>query len=136
MKMKFFRSTTSVRDLPGLEPLTEAERAQVLEAGRVVHIPGDWAPIHKLEPADEAYLVLEGVMRVDNGEDHVADIGPGGFAGEMGLVDHKLRNARVITSGDVVALAIPGPQFHALRRDVPAFDTIVTESTRARRGEQ
>jgi CRP/FNR family cyclic AMP-dependent transcriptional regulator len=136
MKLKFFQSTASTRDLPGLEPLTDAERTQVLEAGRVVHIPGDWAPIRKQEPAGEAYLVLEGVMRVDDGEDHLADIGPGGFAGEMGLVDHRLRNARVVTSGDVVALAIPKREFEALRRDIPAFDTIVTESTQARRGLQ
>lgn len=136
MRLKFFHPTTSARDLPGLERLSEDERARVLEEGRVVHIPAGWAPIRKQEPADEAYLVLEGTMRVDDGEEHVADIGPGGFAGEMGLVDHKLRNARVVTASDVVALALPRAEFEALRRDVPAFDTIVSESTQSRRGAQ
>jgi CRP/FNR family cyclic AMP-dependent transcriptional regulator len=119
-------------ELPGLETLDVAERARVLEVGRVVHIPADWAPIRDGEPADEAYLVLQGTMRVDNGSGHVADIAPGGLAGEMGLVDRRLRNARVTTVGDVRVLAFPKGDFNALRRELPGFDELVRRSTRAR----
>ncbi len=132
--MKFFKPAVPTRELPGLESLEESERHRILEVGRVVHIPGRWSPIHDHEPADEAYLVLEGTLRVDSDGDHVADIGAGDFAGEMGLVDRKLRNARVTTSGDVTALAFPREDFRALRQEIPAFDTLVTRSADRRRG--
>jgi CRP/FNR family transcriptional regulator, cyclic AMP receptor protein len=130
--VKFFKPTAPSEDLPGLESLSDAERSRVLEVGRVVHIPGSWSAIHDQEPADEAYLVLEGTMRVDSDGEHVADIGPGGFAGEMGLVDRKLRNARVTTVGDVTALAFPRAEFQELRTEIAAFDKLVTDSTRER----
>jgi CRP/FNR family cyclic AMP-dependent transcriptional regulator len=122
-------------DLPGLESLDPAERLRVLEVGRVVHIPADWAPIRDGAPADEAYLVLQGTMRVHNGDGHVADIAPGGFAGEMGLVNRRLRNARVTTVGDVRVLAFPKPEFNALRRELSGFEELVRRSTRARQQE-
>jgi CRP/FNR family transcriptional regulator, cyclic AMP receptor protein len=131
--VKFFKPATSSADLPGLESLSEPERDRVLDVGRVVHIPGSWSAIHDREPADEAYLVLEGTMRVDSDGKHVADIGPGAFAGEMGLVDRTLRNARVTTVGDVTALAFPRADFQALREEISAFDDLVTESTHDRR---
>ena len=132
--MKFFKPAARADDLPGLESLEDSERDRVLKVGRIVHIPGNWSAIHDQEPADEAYLVLEGTMRVDSDGEHVADIGPGDFAGEMGLVDRKLRNARVTTSGDVTALAFPRNDFQALRQEVPSFDDLVTRSTQQRHG--
>jgi CRP-like cAMP-binding protein len=130
--VKFFKPTPPSDDIPGLESLAEAERRRVLEVGRVVHIPGNWSAIHDGEPADEAYLVLEGTMRVDDAGEHVADIGPGGFAGEMGLVERTLRNARVTTVGDVTALAFPRADFQSLRSEIAAFDKLARDSTRER----
>jgi len=71
-------------------------------------------------------------MQVDSDGEHVADIGPGDFAGEMGLVDRKLRNARVTTVGDVTALAFPRADFQSLRTEVSSFDDVVTRSTQER----
>ena len=132
--MKFFKPAAPAADLPGLESLEDSERDRVLEVGRIVHIPGNWSAIHDKEPADEAYLVLEGTMRVDSDGEHVADIGPGDFAGEMGLVDRKLRNARVTTLGDVTALAFPRADFQSLRQEVSSFDDLVTHSAQERHG--
>lgn len=132
--MKFFKPATPSEPIPGLESLSDAERDRVLEVGRIVHIPGSWTPIRDQEPADEAYLVLEGTLSVDADGEHVADIGAGGFAGEMGLVDRKLRNARVTTKGDVTALAFPRADFQHLRTEIASFDRLVVESTEARKG--
>jgi CRP-like cAMP-binding protein len=131
--MKLFKPAVPARELPGLDSLAESERARVLEVGRVVHIPSSWSLIRDSEPADEAYLVLEGTMRVDSDGEHIADIGPGELAGEMGLVDRKLRNARVTTVGDVTALAFPRADFQSLRTEIQAFDELATASTRERR---
>lgn len=121
--------------LPGLEQLDDEQRRRVIECGRRVHIPPRWAPIHESVPSDEAYLILEGTMRVDAGGTHLADIGPGEFAGEMGLVEKQLRSAQVTTLEDVIALAFPSAEFATLRTQIPAFDDVVRASTARRRAE-
>jgi CRP/FNR family cyclic AMP-dependent transcriptional regulator len=119
-------------DAPGLERLQPTDRRRVTELGRRVHVPQHWTMVREDQPADEAWLVLEGMLRVESRGQVLADIGPGGFVGEMGLVDHLLRNARVTTLEDVEALAFPKSDFQRLRQDIPDFDALVRESTRWR----
>ena len=99
-------------DVPGPDRLDPTERRRVTELGRRVSVPDGWSMVRQGEPADEAWLVLDGTVRVVADGRHVADVGPGGFTGEMGLVDRRLR------------------------REIPAFDDVVTESTAWRHAER
>ncbi len=67
----------------------------------------------------EMVIVLSGDLEVVRGGQHIADIGRGGFAGEIGLLCHRPRNSRVTvkTAGEV--LHIDGRGFSALLEDVP-----------------
>jgi len=56
---------------------------------------------------------------VTRADDHVADIGPGGFAGEMALIPRAHRNSTVTAKTDVALLHIDGRDFAALLQDVP-----------------
>lgn len=67
----------------------------------------------------EMVVVLEGELEVRRGGEHVADIGPGGFAGEMALLAHRPRNSSVVAKTDGVILHIDGRGFAALLDDVP-----------------
>jgi CRP-like cAMP-binding protein len=69
--------------------------------------------------AHEMVIVVEGTLEVTRGEEHVADIGPGGFAGEMALISRSHRNSTVTAKTDVVLLHIDGRDFAGLMQDVP-----------------
>lgn len=69
--------------------------------------------------AHEMVIVVKGTLEVSRGEDHVADIGPGGFAGEMALIARAHRNSTVTAKTDVSLLHIDGRDFAALLQDVP-----------------
>lgn len=71
------------------------------------------------ETAHEFIVVLEGALEVTRGGEHVAEIGPGGFAGEMGLLLRTQRNSTVSAATDVTVLHIEGSGFAALLEDVP-----------------
>ena len=71
------------------------------------------------ETAHEFIVVLEGVLDVSRGGEHIADIGPGAFAGEMGLLLRTQRNSTVAAGTDVTVLHIEGSGFAALLEDVP-----------------
>jgi CRP/FNR family cyclic AMP-dependent transcriptional regulator len=88
----------------------------------VVHIPAGWPPVNVAEPADQAYLVLEGRLCVVCGDTEVALLGPGSFARDLGFVDHRLRNARVVAVGPVRALTWSGSEFAQLREELPALE--------------
>lgn len=119
-------------NVPGLAQLDTKTVGQLLKSGRLVHIAKDWTPIRANEPADEAYLVLEGCVEVVAGETVLADVCRGEFFGEMGLVDHSLRNARITVVDPVLALAWPREDFQRLRADFPDFDALVSETAHRR----
>jgi CRP/FNR family transcriptional regulator, cyclic AMP receptor protein len=67
----------------------------------------------------EMVVVLEGNLEVTCRGEHVADIGPGGFAGELALLSHRRRNSTVTATVPTTVLHIDGRGFMALLEDVP-----------------
>ena len=120
------------QNVPGLARLDPETVKHLLQAGRLVHIPQGWTPIRAHEPADEAYLIIEGCVEVVAGEETLADVCRGEIFGEMALVDHSLRNARVTVVDPVLAVAWPREDFQQLRADYPDFDDLVQTVARAR----
>jgi len=118
--------------VPGLARLAPESVERLLEVGRLVHIPKGWTPIQDKVPADKAYLILEGTMEVVDGDEVIARVGVGAFVGEMGLVDHALRSARVTVTDPVLAIAWPKEDFQESRQELPDFDELVSATARAR----
>lgn len=69
--------------------------------------------------AHEMVIVAKGTLEVTRDGEHVADIGPGGFAGEMALITRTHRNSTVTAKTDVELLHIDGRDFAGLLQDVP-----------------
>jgi CRP-like cAMP-binding protein len=85
----------------------------VLKAGSVIMREG--------ATAHEMVIVMDGTLEVTRADEHVADIGAGGFAGEMALISRAHRNSTVTAKTDVALLHIDGRDFAALLQDVPRF---------------
>ena len=120
------------QQVPGLAALAPETVERLLEAGRLVHIPKGWTPIHDSVPSDKAYLILEGTMEVITGDEVIARVGVGAFVGEIGLVDHSLRSARVTTTSPALAIAWPEEDFQKLRNEFADFDELVSSTAKAR----
>ena len=69
--------------------------------------------------AHEMFVVMQGAVEVTQDGEHVADVGAGGFVGEMALLAHSARNSTVTTKTDVVVLHIDGREFGTLLNRVP-----------------
>jgi CRP/FNR family transcriptional regulator, cyclic AMP receptor protein len=132
MRLRSKEERLDHKNVPGLAHLDPDTVKRLLAVGRLVHIPQGWTPIRAHEPADEAYLVLEGCVEVVDGDETLADVCRGEIFGEMGLVHHSLRNARVTVVDPVLALAWPRQDFQQLRADLPDFDDLVRTVARAR----
>ncbi|GGF52620.1 hypothetical protein GCM10011519_28220 [Marmoricola endophyticus] len=121
--------------VPGVAALDPDAVQRLIDLGRLVHIPVGWSPIRADEPADKAYLLLEGSVEAVDGDVVLAELGAGEFVGEMGLVGKTLRSARVTVVQPVLAIAWPRADFQRLREEIPDFDRLVTETTDRRREE-
>lgn len=75
--------------------------------------------MHEGSIGHEMVVVLEGTLEVLRNGEHVADIGRGGFAGELSLLCHRPRNSQVVAKTDARLLHIDGRGFTALLEDVP-----------------
>ncbi len=71
------------------------------------------------EVAHDMVVVLEGTLEVTRDGEHIADIGPGGFAGEMALLTRTTRNSTVRAKTPISVLHIDGRSFSSLLEGVP-----------------
>ncbi|HUR14172.1 MAG TPA: cyclic nucleotide-binding domain-containing protein [Mycobacteriales bacterium] len=126
MLHKHDKETKAVADeLAGLSVFSTLERRAVdalAASGRVVHLPAHWALVSESQPADSCYVLLSGSTEVRRHGDVVASLQPGSLVGEAALVEHKTRNATVVTTSDVRALRLGFEELTALFGQYPPVE--------------
>ncbi|HZI46071.1 MAG TPA: cyclic nucleotide-binding domain-containing protein [Ilumatobacter sp.] len=75
--------------------------------------------IHQGASAHEMFIVTVGELEVTRDGEHIADLGPGTFAGEMAVLARTQRNSTVTAKSDVEVLHIDGRSMQTLFADVP-----------------
>jgi CRP-like cAMP-binding protein len=100
-------------DIPDEELAKIATFAQevTVEAGRELVREGDFSY--------EFMAIEDGEAEVTRDGEHVADLGPGDFFGEMGLLEKTLRNATVTATTPVRIVTLTGWDLKRIERNVP-----------------
>lgn len=75
--------------------------------------------IHQGAAAHEMFIIANGTLEVTRDGQHIADLGPGDFAGEMAVLARTHRNSTVAAKTDAEVLHIDGRSLQALFADVP-----------------
>jgi CRP-like cAMP-binding protein len=65
------------------------------------------------------YVILSGAVSVVRGPDHLADLGPGAFFGELSVIDQQPRNASVEAIQPTTCLALASWDLLALLEQDP-----------------
>jgi len=112
-KVLFLKSIDLFRALPGeeLAQIAEIAEEQPFAAGDQVFSEG--------EPGDALYLVVEGAVKVHQGDRQVAQLGPRDVFGEMAVLDSEPRTATVTTLKDAVLLKIARDDFRDVLQERP-----------------
>jgi CRP/FNR family transcriptional regulator, cyclic AMP receptor protein len=69
--------------------------------------------------AYEFFVIVEGKAGVTHGDDHVAELGPGDFFGEMGILSSDRRVATVTASSPMVVMVMTAQALRSLRAEQP-----------------
>ncbi len=113
----------------------DREVDRIKNSGTHVTIPAEWSPISEKTAADKAYIILDGEASVRRGGDEVARLGPGDIFGEGAIVNHKLRNASIVTLTKVELIHFTREQVTKLCEQIPAFAEALDRTSKERLGQ-
>lgn len=103
---------------------SKCTKRQLEEVGRVadaLRFPAGEQLMRQGQPGRELVVVLEGTAEVWRDGEHVADVGPGGFVGEMAVLTAAPRNATVVAGTQLDVLVMTHRSLDQLLDDVPGL---------------
>ena len=107
--------------VPLFAGLNEDDLDAVAHAATELTFPPGKVLMRQGAVAHEMFVVIDGTLEVVRDGEHIADIGPGGFAGEIALLTHEHRNSTVTTKTQCDVLHIDGREFTAVLDRAPAI---------------
>jgi len=85
--------------------------------------------------AHEFLLIASGTAEVRRGEELLATLGPGDFAGEVGVMRDARRNADVIAASDLTAIVMTARDLRQVAQEMPSVAAQIDAATAERGGE-
>ena len=83
----------------------------------------------------EFFVIEDGTAEVVRGDEHIADLGPGDFFGEMAILSDTVRSADVVASSPLTAMVMTDSQFRVLAHRMPDVAEKIREACRVRTAE-
>jgi CRP-like cAMP-binding protein len=82
--------------------------------------------------AHEFFVIEAGSAEVRKGDETVAELGPGDFFGEIGLLESEQRTATVVATTPLRVIVMFGREFRQMEQEMPAVADRVRSAIRAR----
>jgi CRP/FNR family transcriptional regulator, cyclic AMP receptor protein len=108
-----------LRSIPLFQQVPEEELRQIAPFAQEVTVePGR----HLVREGDFSYdfmVIQEGTAEVLRGGQHVADLGPGDFFGEIGLLEKDRRTATVVAKAEMRLVTLTGWDMKRMEKAMP-----------------
>jgi CRP/FNR family transcriptional regulator, cyclic AMP receptor protein len=112
--------------------MSDDEVKKIASTGTYVTVPAEGSLMGEGTSADKAYLLISGEVSVRKHGKQVAKLGPGDIFGEMGIVNHKLRTATVVSLTRLECLHFTRQQIEELEQQIPSFREALESSAQSR----
>jgi CRP/FNR family cyclic AMP-dependent transcriptional regulator len=123
---------SELRSIPLFESLTSAERRAIAPHADEVEVPEGTELVRQGDFAYEFFVIEEGTAEVKRDGQHVADLGPGDFLGEMGIVGKVVRNATVVTTSAARVVVMTEQALRSMARTSPDVADRITAAVEQR----
>jgi CRP/FNR family transcriptional regulator, cyclic AMP receptor protein len=108
-----------LKAIPLFEEVGDEELAQIAPFATEVSVEEGRELVREGDFSYEFMAIEEGEAEVTRAGEHVADLGPGDFFGEMGLLERTLRNATVTAKTPVRLVTLTGWDLKRVERSAP-----------------
>ncbi|HEY1277133.1 MAG TPA: cyclic nucleotide-binding domain-containing protein [Thermoleophilaceae bacterium] len=122
-----------LKSIPLFQSVPDEELGQIAPFAEETTVP---AGTHLVREGDFSYQFMaieDGEVEVLREGEHVADLGPGDFFGEMGLLEKDRRNATVVAKTDVRLITLTGWDLKRMERAMPEAVERIREVIETRR---
>ncbi len=110
---------TRLKSIPLFEEVGDEELRQIAPFAQEVTVEEGKVLVREGDFSYEFMAIEEGEAEVTRGGEHVADLGPGDFFGEMGLLEKTLRNATVTAKAPMRLITLTGWDLRRVERTAP-----------------
>jgi CRP/FNR family transcriptional regulator, cyclic AMP receptor protein len=108
-----------LKSLPLFADVPDEELAQIAGFAQEVNVDAGRELVREGDFSYEFMAIEEGEAEVTRSGQHVADLGPGDFFGEMGLLEKTLRNATVTAKTPMKLVTLTGWDMKRMERHIP-----------------
>ena len=108
-----------LKSIPLFEEVGDEELAEIAPFATEVSVEEGRELVREGDFSYEFMAIEEGEAEVTRGGEHVADLGPGDFFGEMGLLERTLRNATVTAKTPIRLVTLTGWDLKRVERSAP-----------------
>jgi CRP/FNR family cyclic AMP-dependent transcriptional regulator len=112
--------------------LSKRERNEIANRAEEVEVQAGTHLVREGEFAYEFFVIEEGSAEVLRDGEHVADLGPGDFLGEMGIVTQSPRNASVVAREPTRVMVLSEQDFRGVARSFPTVADQIREAVKER----
>jgi CRP/FNR family cyclic AMP-dependent transcriptional regulator len=124
-----------LKAIPLFAGLSRKERRAIAQRADEVALDVGRKLVREGEFAYEFFAIVSGSAEVRRGDRFVADLGPGDFFGEMGLVEDARRNATVTATSPVCVIVMTGQAFRQTARELPEVAAKIRKAVEERNRE-
>ncbi len=101
------------------ESLSRDARRVVAQHAERLSVPEGTKLVRQGDFAYDFFVIVDGTAEVTRDGERIAEIGPGDFLGEMGIVGKVVRNATVVTTSEADVIVMTEQAFRSVTRESP-----------------
>jgi CRP-like cAMP-binding protein len=121
-----------LEDLPLFSGLSRRQRKTIARHADEVDVADGVRLVEQGRLANELFVIKTGTADVFDGDDLIAQLGPGDIVGEIGVLETHKRTATVVATSPISAVVMYGPELTALKDAMPALFADLEELVRTR----
>jgi CRP-like cAMP-binding protein len=110
---------SDLRSIPLFESLARDARGVIAQHADEIDVAEGTQLARQGEFAYEFFVIERGSAEVLRDGERIAELGPGDFLGEMGIVGKVVRNATVVTTSDSSVIVMTEQAFRSMSRSNP-----------------
>ena len=108
-----------LESLPLFRDLSRKERDQISRWTDEIDVPAGYHLLDQGRLPHEFFVLEKGTVAVTKDGEHLTDLGPGDFFGEIAIVEHDRRTASVVANTPVTAIVMLARDFETMAGVMP-----------------
>ena len=121
-----------VREIPMFRHLSRSELERIAGWLQSYSVPEGDLLVREGASAHEFFLIEDGEAVVLQDGERIAELGPGDFFGEIGLLETQRRTASVVATTPMDVIVMYRPEFERMKVELPTVADQIHDTIRAR----